>query len=312
MKQRIVWIDWAKALCITLMIIGHTFGLVPELLNKMIYSFHMPAFFIISGYLFNPSKGANVKPLCKSLFMLFILIIILYGITNGFCYINEFYLFSYNGIENLMSHLWFVFVLVFLRLFFSTKLIKTKKIDYKIIGILFFFFSLFLYHTIGFSEYYIFWIIPSAPFFCLGMYLKGIEWTPNNISKQNLFIVTILFFIIGYINSTEKCCSMFSNYYGISYSLFFIGAVCGSFSIFYLCSKLPYNKVVINISIGTLLIYGLNGPLLKYIMSGVIQFFPGFLYNLFFIISSFLYILLCYPFILLSRRYFPVLLGKSR
>lgn len=51
-KVREVWIDWAKTLLIFMMVVCHA-GLygVPR---QIIYTFHMPAFFIISGYLFRP------------------------------------------------------------------------------------------------------------------------------------------------------------------------------------------------------------------------------------------------------------------
>ena len=52
MKQRIVWIDWAKSILIYLMVVGHCFPIAWE--NHLIYAFHMPAFFIISGYLYKP------------------------------------------------------------------------------------------------------------------------------------------------------------------------------------------------------------------------------------------------------------------
>ncbi len=65
MKKRIQWIDIAKGIAILAVIIGHT---VPhrgyfKLLWSFIFSFHMPLFFIVSGYLFNESsfKGLIIK-----------------------------------------------------------------------------------------------------------------------------------------------------------------------------------------------------------------------------------------------------------
>lgn len=48
-KKRIVWIDAAKGVAIILMIVGH---LLPfkSTFYRIIYSFHMPLFFILSGY----------------------------------------------------------------------------------------------------------------------------------------------------------------------------------------------------------------------------------------------------------------------
>lgn len=47
-STRLIHLDAAKGLCILLMIIGHTHNIDAEI-YKHIYSFHMPAFFIIAG-----------------------------------------------------------------------------------------------------------------------------------------------------------------------------------------------------------------------------------------------------------------------
>jgi fucose 4-O-acetylase-like acetyltransferase len=61
--ERKIWIDFAKAIGIWLVILGHM-PLLPNLKN-IIYSFHMPLFFFISGFL---EKNNGIK----------------YAIYNGF------------------------------------------------------------------------------------------------------------------------------------------------------------------------------------------------------------------------------------
>lgn len=55
MKQRIEWIDVTKGMLIILVIVGHSIekntSPVIDFFMRLIYSFHMPAFFIISGIL---------------------------------------------------------------------------------------------------------------------------------------------------------------------------------------------------------------------------------------------------------------------
>lgn len=53
---RFIWVDWAKALGILLVVMGHSHYSCDDL-TKMIYMFHMPAFFVCSGFLFCPEIG---------------------------------------------------------------------------------------------------------------------------------------------------------------------------------------------------------------------------------------------------------------
>lgn len=53
--NRIGYMDAAKGLAIILMIMGHS--QCPELLTKVIYSFHMPLFFAISGFFLSTSRS---------------------------------------------------------------------------------------------------------------------------------------------------------------------------------------------------------------------------------------------------------------
>ncbi len=49
-KERILWIDWSKCILIYLVVLAH-YGHIHPFVDNMICAFHMPAFFMISGYL---------------------------------------------------------------------------------------------------------------------------------------------------------------------------------------------------------------------------------------------------------------------
>jgi len=53
--QRNHAIDTFRGICIVLMVLGHVSQINP-LLQKYIYSFHLPAFFMLSGYLFSQNN----------------------------------------------------------------------------------------------------------------------------------------------------------------------------------------------------------------------------------------------------------------
>ena len=56
MKERITYVDIAKGIAISLMVLGHS-G-IPVGLRTWIYSFHMPFFFFVSGYTSNFTKDS--------------------------------------------------------------------------------------------------------------------------------------------------------------------------------------------------------------------------------------------------------------
>lgn len=61
--QRKVWIDYAKAIGITTVVMGHSVYTNPHIVD-VIFLFHMPLFFFISGYLFN--AGKTIDEITKS------------------------------------------------------------------------------------------------------------------------------------------------------------------------------------------------------------------------------------------------------
>ncbi|WP_219642083.1 acyltransferase family protein [Cohnella sp. CFH 77786] len=67
--KRIDWLDAAKGIGIILVVAGHT-GSTSSTVTNYIFSFHMPLFFFLSGYLFTAGKygfGSYVRKKAKSL-----------------------------------------------------------------------------------------------------------------------------------------------------------------------------------------------------------------------------------------------------
>lgn len=63
-NKRIYWIDNLKALGIILIVYGHV--QISGVLTRYIYSFHVPLFFFISGYLFNSKKYTDFRLFLKT------------------------------------------------------------------------------------------------------------------------------------------------------------------------------------------------------------------------------------------------------
>ena len=54
-SRRLEWMDVAKGIAIILMVVGHTS--IPKSLSDFIWTFHMPLFFIASGWLTSWNKN---------------------------------------------------------------------------------------------------------------------------------------------------------------------------------------------------------------------------------------------------------------
>lgn len=82
------WIDWAKALGILLVVMGHSNYSQPDI-NPMIFMIHMPLFFVASGYLFKTNKTlkkitqSNIRTLLIP-YLLFNLISLIYNSGSAF------------------------------------------------------------------------------------------------------------------------------------------------------------------------------------------------------------------------------------
>lgn len=78
--KRLDYIDAAKAIAIILVIIGHSNWLsaIPRV-GRMIYSFHMPLFFIISGFFWKYTEiGTSLKNMQKLICGLILLFVCLF------------------------------------------------------------------------------------------------------------------------------------------------------------------------------------------------------------------------------------------
>ena len=128
------WLDYAKAIGITLVVVAHVIGgLKEELVGPgireysaplfYIYTFHMPLFFAISGYLFSyfpqRSNGPFVRSTLIGIVIPYVLWSVIYvavqnaipGATNNVAGVGSLLTIAWSPI----LHLWFLYVLLFVR-----------------------------------------------------------------------------------------------------------------------------------------------------------------------------------------------------
>lgn len=125
--SRIGWVDNVKLFGLFLIVLGHFTPHKNEtLLTQVIYSFHVPLFFIISGYLSKPidDKVEQFVKISKRLLFpyicfCFIGVVLLYLVGcvggNNIITVRELVLCGFGMPANFFAPLWFVFTLYLVR-----------------------------------------------------------------------------------------------------------------------------------------------------------------------------------------------------
>ena len=328
MKDRVVWIDWAKTILIYLMVVGHCFPVKWQ--GQLIYAFHMPAFFIISGFLYHQHDW---KKTLKS----FLIPILFFSTINFFLYalpkllkgtfstdrLLERILIPFWGPGKLPSEeyiilfpgVWFVIVLMLSRLLIGdVKVFRFVTCYWKYVIcsiIVFLVIEPYIFPNNPLHVYKWFLVVPSLPFILLGYgFHDGLKLFIQKMTWR-LFAVGVFLFVV--ISLQNGWAEILHYQWGISYILFFLNACLGSFLLFYLCSKFKQNRIVEVFSKGTLLILAFNFILRVLISILFIKISLNYIVNDHYAcpwIIGLLIMLICYWPIKLLLCNFPILLGK--
>lgn len=318
--SRLEWIDWMKAIGIYLIVLGHFYSYG----DKFVYVFHVPLFFIISGFLCKKENDRNVFwrklwynlviPLLIMTFIIFIFACFLQVLNGTFEFIT-FYWFVRNVFFGMVSgydSLWFVYTLILLKILFQY--CSSNKVFYSLT--LAMLALSYIYNNCDFSKFPFFFNEPNAivdvcaafPFFALGIFSCQYKETLNIWSNKvmlvllligGLFLVSLCWYYNGGIGL--HCC-----YYGNSMVLFLLGAISGSMMIFAASKLLGHApKIVVFVSQGTIIILGFH----KLFINLIRVFFPTSYFD---IVFALLIVFLFVPIILWIEKYFPLLAGKYR
>lgn len=334
LTEREVWIDYAKTITITLVVIGHAYLSENSFLREFIYSFHMPAFFCFSGYLFkknNISIGTFIRKNIKSLLVPYLIFNLI-----GCIYYSLIYFFSpnplYPVVEFLMksfaevflggvAHMlpcvvtWFLIALFVVR---CVCFLLNTKMSILVLPVTTLLAILVSYYKV---EKYLFYqldtVLLAYPFFLLGMFLRIFR---NRILQYmcDLKMFTVVLFLVTFviqmkIYDINGIIDMFYNKYGTNILFYYLISVNGIVMLISFCILFNAFKsfIVEQYSNGTLLILGLHGILLNMIYLFVKHSFniinPNIIFSL--AVSLGIMLLLYYP-IVIASKYFPFLLGK--
>ncbi len=133
MRKRLTYIDTAKCLTIFLMVLCHT--MVPRSVDIVVHAFHMPVFFILSGWVFVGEKHISFKKFAISRAKTLLIPYLFWGVALPLLW-NVFYIFydrqkvvsvsyfAYSLLYNNAEHSPFAAVQWFLTCMFFTQIIS--------------------------------------------------------------------------------------------------------------------------------------------------------------------------------------------
>ena len=258
------WLYIAKGITIILVVIGHFSSTsMPNYfieIKKIIYTFHMPLFFILSGFLYSYSKYSfkelvilKVRRLVFPFISVSLIFFIVKYIGAFFVHIKtevtfqSFIALLINPLHSYVPLLWFVYALFFI--FIIYHLSRTLISNEFILFLLFFIIALLV--NIAPTNSIVDKIFLNIPFF-----ISGIIAQKFILDKPSSRIVVVIFYIVMYI------CIFIIDFGVFSYFKIFILGLLGAFSIIVLSQIISrFNKIArvfIKIGIYSMSIYLLH------------------------------------------------------
>lgn len=237
--KRIAWVDIIKGIGIIIVVISHAYKDPNSSMLKIFYTFSMPLFFFVSGYMFKEEN--NIKEHAKNKFYQLLIpyfsSLILFLPISIYFFPAHLNLFYYNSIPidigryffgrsnaySITGSIWFLPCLFFTQVIFN---FLRNKLNDNVLNITIFVFLLlgyvnYLYFKWFFLPLYLHLTLAAIPLFYVG-YLYRI----NNV-KDNLFVMAVLtgVSIWGITDVYGNAYNILDTYYGIPFLTFLSGVV---------------------------------------------------------------------------------------
>lgn len=246
-KKRENYIDLARGIAIIIMIFGHVVHWTP--IRRMIYSFHMPVFFILSGYFFkNRSLKEELKRDFKSILIPYVIIsiislIIKFFIDNDNMINNIFtYLLGVGDTSNILENLstvgeiWFLICLFFSKTLF----VIINKINKKYLFCLCVFLNIVgvIISKIAFLPYSLDVVFVTQIYLYMGKYIKEHDLFNIRLSiKKKILLIGI--WCLGVLLGEFNYVARFYPYYPIC----IITSIVASYTFIMICKYIDKIKI---------------------------------------------------------------------
>lgn len=329
-SNRIIGLDYLKVFGIYLMVLGHS-PYLPDTIEAIIYSFHMPLFFFISGFLY---KEGTIKHIIKSSFCSLIVPYILINvICIGMWIITEIIHGGFT-LDNLLSRIgavslglgyerygflpvcaptWFFLALFWCRV---ATMLYVKFLKQGIVKIIFLLSLLLLIWQMEQYDIQFPYALSSAimafPIMLFAFEFRRLLLSHIFLKRHFLVVLVALSLAIPsfILNNSYGRCDIDAVMFGRSILLYYIDAISSCLALFYIFIHITReSKLIKFISLGTIAIVGFHLTIAYYVCK--ICFWNNLNVTFAAITESFLVMVICFPIILFCGRFFPILLGKK-
>lgn len=317
MANRDIRFDICKGIAIFLMVCGHTS--IPEAGSKFIWLFHMPLFFMISGYFFHPQRYIHFSSFLfnrmRTLVVPYIFFLCIVGGYESFRYNSSLYGIVVTGTN--VGALWFLQVLFTVEMLFYAVQRFLGGWYVGIVAIA----SLLVGYAAFKTDFHLFYhqeVVAQALFYYAVGY-KASLWTKTHEFKFgggigfSLLLLVLTFVYAQFLPRLD----MASNNYGWLVPNI-LGAIGGTYVMLHLATSISRcgNKNFVKLFLvwagkNTLVILGLSSPINMMLKDWMSQWYPNMSNIANMIIRHSLLWLLLYVSSFFLVRYLPVLIGKK-
>ncbi|SFA69897.1 acyltransferase [Collimonas sp. OK607] len=325
--DRYDFVDNAKAIGMVLVVLGHSRGL-PDYIVRLIFSFHVPLFFFISGFLIKSSKldvpiFRNAKKVLQTLaipYVLFFLLAFLYWLatrnigakallTAGQAWYSPI-LGLFTGLESDLfvdPPLWFFPCLIMTAItYHASRKFLTLTAATCIFGALAFVITLFWKDSpfrlpLSLDSMWV-----ALSFYAIGQYVREKNFF-SNIKPGYLFVIFIIAVaLLVYAEGLNGKVDFANMHFGRWPALYMLTALLGIISTFAFSALFPVSRISAWISKNTLTIFPVHFIFLSLIRGVMVSLhaIPGdYAYGIeWSVVSSVLAIMFCVPFVFFLRR----------
>lgn len=332
-KERIVWIDQLRGIAFFFVILGHV--ALPKEMQSLIYSFHMPLFFLISGLTVNREKLINI-PLKNYITKQFKALIVPYFWMSFLCFPLWYFAFhvlsestdvtifgAFIGIfagnnmiiSSTSNALWFLLVLFFANILFVCLLKITKNNEPMLLCLV------LLCAVLGFLDKGIAqpWHFNVALTAVVMLYIGNhfMMWYKQSSFKNHKITPNYVLKLIGLILALTAVglashrlngrISMTANKFGDSLLLFYITALAFSAVVTLIVVHLPKIPPITYIGRNTLLYVGIHIPILRIFEKAFPEIFLQYQFSIPFAFVLYFGLI---PIVMLFNKFFPYVCGK--